>query len=163
MTDAEHLTIHLERTFSGDPWHGPALMAILEGVTATEAARRPAPGAHSIWELVRHITAWKREVARRLGRYPAGEPAEGDWPAVDDTSDPAWVAAVADLRAAHAQLLSALVRLSAVELHEPVTDPRDPAVRTGLSRHDTVTGIIDHDVYHAGQIALAKKLVGIGR
>ncbi len=159
MTSSERLIVHLDRTFAGDPWHGSSLMTILEDVTASQAGRRPASAVHSIWELVRHIAAWKREVTRRLGGHPAGEPADGDWPPVTDTSEAAWAAALADLRAAHAGLLAAIARLDQSALNERVRDDRDPALGASLSRHDTIDGLIDHDVYHAGQVALVKRMV----
>jgi len=62
----------LEHTFNGPAWHGPALLELLADVNAGKAAARPIAGAHSIWELVLHIAAWDKAVARRL----AGDRAE---------------------------------------------------------------------------------------
>jgi hypothetical protein len=56
----------LARTYSGDPWHGPSLRSILEGINGAEANARPIPGAHSIAELAAHILAWREETLRRL-------------------------------------------------------------------------------------------------
>jgi hypothetical protein len=52
------------RILDGDPWYGAAIMEVLEGITHQQAAARPIPGAHNIWELVLHMTGWVREVTR---------------------------------------------------------------------------------------------------
>ena len=146
----------LQREYSGDPWHGSPMLAILEGVDAARAARKPIAGAHSIWELVLHVTGWKREVARRLSGAPAGEPASGDWPPVGDTTEARWQAALDDLGAAHRELVVATEALPESRLFEPTNDPRDRPLGTGVSYYVLLHGAVQHDVYHAGQIALLK-------
>src|SRR5262245_24212984 len=64
MSEIDRLVDELERDHAGDPWHGSPVKAILRGVTAAEAASRIVPQAHTIWELVLHMTAWKDEVRR---------------------------------------------------------------------------------------------------
>ena len=66
MKEAAHIADQLERAYSGHAWHGPSLRFLLRGVTAKQAARRPSPSAHTIWELVLHITAWDRVVCERI-------------------------------------------------------------------------------------------------
>jgi uncharacterized damage-inducible protein DinB len=146
----------LLRTFEGDPWHGSSTRALLADVTARDAARRPAGQAHSIWELVLHMTGWADEVRRRIGGRAAQDPDGGDWPPVPEVSDAAWAAAVARLTEAHHALAAAVRRLSDAELEAPVTDLRDPAAGSGLSRYLTLHGLIHHTVYHSGQIGLVK-------
>jgi hypothetical protein len=68
----------LARSVSGDPWHGPSLDALLGDVTPEQAAAHPVPGAHSIVEIVRHVTAWTEEVELRLRGEAPGQPAAGD-------------------------------------------------------------------------------------
>jgi uncharacterized damage-inducible protein DinB len=151
----------LTREFDGDPWHGPSLKAVLNGVTASQAAAKPSPGAHSIWELVLHMTGWKREVASRLRGAEAGEPAAGDWPAVGEPSQARWRAAKDDLARAQTELLDALRALPPARLHRPVRDVRDRRLGTGMTVYQTIYGLIQHDAYHSGQAALVKKLVTI--
>lgn len=157
MTEILRILDQLEREHSGDPWHGSPMMAILDGIDAARAARRPISGGHSIWELVLHVTGWKREVASRLGGAPAGEPAAGDWPAVGDPTDARWRAAVDDLGAAHRELIAAVKGLDESRLLEPTKDPRNRPLGTGVSYYVLLHGAVQHDVYHAGQIALLKK------
>jgi uncharacterized damage-inducible protein DinB len=150
----------LERVHAGDPWHGSSRAAILKGVTAVQAAKRPGPGAHSIWELVLHMEAWTREVARRLGGAMAAEPEMGDWPEVRDTSDASWIAAQRSLDAAHREILSALDALPGDRLHSRVGDARDPALGSGVSYAAMLRGLAQHDAYHSGQIAMVRKVLG---
>ena len=159
MSDSEITRIvdQFQREHAGDPCHGSPMLAILEGIEAAQAARKPIAGAHSIWELVLHVTGWKREVAHRLSGAPAGEPAAGDWPTVGDPTEQGWQAALDDLGAAHRELVAATTALPESRLFEPTNDPRNRPLGTGVSYYVLLHGAVQHDVYHAGQIALLKK------
>ena len=159
MSEITRLIDELEREHSGDPWHGSPMLDILDGVNAATAAHKPFPGAHSIWELVLHATGWKREVARRTMGAPAGEPANGDWPEVGEPTEARWNAALDDLNAAHLELISAVSALPEARLFEPTNDPRNRPLGTGVSYYVLLHGAVQHDVYHAGQIAVMKKLL----
>ena len=149
----------LRRTHDGDPWYGSSRVRLLAGVSALDAARRPTGAAHSIWELVLHMTAWTDEVRRRLTGAEAGPPEAGDWPAVGEVSDVAWARALERLAAAHAALLADAERLSPHDLARPVGDARDPALGTGVTRAGLLVGLAQHDAYHTGQLALTRRLV----
>jgi uncharacterized damage-inducible protein DinB len=142
---------------SGDAWHGPALAELLVGISARDAAARPVPGAHSIWELVLHLTGWAREVTRRLQGGTPGLPPEGDWPAVVAVTEPAWDTARADLVAAHDRLMEEVTRLPDGALDQRVGQSRDQPLATGVTVRQTLHGVAQHDAYHGGQIALLKK------
>lgn len=157
MSQPERLADLIERITTGDPWHGPNLATLLADLTAEQAHRRPAPGAHSIWELVLHMTGWAREVEARLAGGVAGEPTAGDWPAVTDASEGAWRAARNDVFAAHASLAAALRALDDAALDRPVIDYRDRAAGTGLSKFVTLHGLVHHTVYHSGQIGMLRR------
>ena len=159
MSEIHRILDELQREHEGDPWHGSPLRTILEGITHEQAARRPLPNAHSIWELVLHITAWKGEVARRLGGAPAGEPQEGDWPSVGEPTGERWEAARARLEVVHRDLIGAIRVLPEQKLFESTKDVRDRETGGGVSHYVLLHGIVQHDVYHAGQIALLKKAV----
>ena len=79
-SDFEALRVDLHQVYDGDPWHGSSITAVLAGIDAEMAAQRPIPGAHTIWEIVLHMTAWTREVASRVRGADAKNPPE-DWPA----------------------------------------------------------------------------------
>lgn len=150
----------LTRIAAGDPWHAGNVEQLLDGVTAEQAARHPIPGAHSIWELVLHMTGWTREVLARLDGAAAGEPAAGDWPAVTDHSEAVWAEATRALFESHAALAKRAAAFTDEALAQPVTDYRDRAAGTGLSKLLTLHGLAHHTVYHAGQIAIVKRALG---
>jgi uncharacterized damage-inducible protein DinB len=149
----------LQREHEGDPypWHGSPLRTLLAGVTPEVAAARPIRNVHSVWEIVLHMTAWKNEVRRRLGGAPAGTPQEGDWPDVPAPTAEAWKSAVANLEQAHSDLIEVVRKLPEAKLHEPTNDQRDREAGSGVSHYVLLHGIVQHDVYHSGQIALVRK------
>lgn len=152
MKEMERIAELLERADSGDAWHGDSLAAILADVATGEAAARPIPDAHSIWELVLHIAVWQRVVTKRLGGE-AWEPTPAeDWPAETMTGDAAWRQAGHALGATRAALKAALLSFDERRLGETVPGK-------SYSFHVMAHGIIQHDLYHAGQIALLKRAV----
>ena len=157
MTEIDRIVDELEREHGGDPWHGNPLRQILDGVDHRQAALRPLAKAQTIWETVLHIVAWKNEVRRRVGGAPAGAPIEGDWPTPPPASAEGWRDALAGLEASHRALVAAVAGLREPALFEPTTDPRERETGLGVSHYVLLHGIVQHDVYHAGQIALLKK------
>ena len=160
MSEAARLIDQFKRAHDGDPWHGSPVKAILTGVTAMQAARKPPNGAHSIWELVLHMTAWRNEVAERATGKPSGQPAAGDYPEVGDPTPARWRAALAALDASHERLVSVVHDMSDTHLLKPTNDPRNGPLGTGVSYYELLHGIVQHDAYHAGQIAILKKVLG---
>jgi uncharacterized damage-inducible protein DinB len=124
---------------------------------ATSASARPLPAAHCIWEIVLHVTAWTGEVTRRLGGAPPTQPAEGDWPQVGPPTPERWQAALAALAEAHVVLERAVLDLPPEEWRQLVGGERDIAAGTGVTKAQLVNGLVQHDAYHAGQIALLRK------
>lgn len=157
MNEIFRIVDQLEREHAGDPWHGSPLSAILDGVTAEEAAARPLPGAHTIWELVLHMTGWKSEVRRRLSGAPAGDPEAGDWPAVGEATLERWAQARENLELAHRLLVSAVKEFPEANLYIPANDTRNRELGIGVTYYELLHGIVQHDVYHAGQIAILKR------
>lgn len=142
----------LDEAFSRKAWHGPNLWGALRGVTPQQAARRPAPDRHNIWEIAVHAAYWKHIVRRRItGNRRLRFPLRGkDWfVRPDDAGESAWRADLALLRDQHAELHTLVVGLSSAD----VAGDADGARRARLIR-----GIAAHDVYHAGQIQLLKRL-----
>jgi hypothetical protein len=106
MREVDRIIDQLKRSVDGGAWHGPALLELLEGVTATQAAARPPSGAHTIWEIVHHCTVWMGQISLRLhGNTEKDLPPDKDWPphpsSVDDQS---WQATISRLRKAHQAL-----------------------------------------------------------
>jgi uncharacterized damage-inducible protein DinB len=157
MKETERLREELRRSLEGDAWHGAPLQQVLADVDAARAAAKPIPGAHSIWELVVHVTAWVREVARRCDGGVPWIPPEADWPVVSDTSQAAWRVVMDDLRRAHVELDAALSRFPDERLDEIVGGERDAPLGVGVSWQVLLHGVAQHNAYHAGQMALLKK------
>jgi len=142
MTETERIVDELRRAHDRGAWHGPSAREGLEGITAPAAASHPIPGAHSIWELVLHLTAWRGEVMRRLQGTEPGLPPEGDWPPVGDTSEAGWAEARRRLEDSHRQLAAAVARFADDQLDQPVgRKPPEPALG------------------NMGQVAILKKVV----
>src|SRR3954470_16083489 len=154
MSQVESLADQLERAFRGGAWHGPAVAETLAGLDADAAAARPLPGAHSIWEVVHHLTVWNDAPRRRLdGEGMQNLPTERDWPPVGDVSAGAWQAAITSLEESHAALHARVLELTDAQLDDAVAGS-DPTVRGMLF------GVLQHNAYHAGQIALQRKGTG---
>jgi uncharacterized damage-inducible protein DinB len=154
----QFLIDQVERAHAGDAWHGSSRASLLADVSADEARHRPVPPLHSIWELVLHMTAWTREVTRRLEGHMASEPEMGDWPSIPASPDErSWRAAIATLDEAHVALRKAVGAIDASRLTAPVNDARNRELGTGVTFAQTINGLVQHDAYHCGQIASVKK------
>lgn len=157
-SDLEALRHDLHQLYDGDPWHGSSIKTVLEGIDADTAALRPLSHAHTIWELVLHMTSWTREVASRVGGADAKDPV--DWPEPSFAgAGAAWEAAKRDLAAAHAELEAKVAGLGPDDLLRWVGDQRDPRLGTGLPVGTVMRGLLQHDAYHQGQIAILRRAV----
>lgn len=158
MPRSAKIAKRIERTVTGPMWHGPALVDVLDGVQHDRAAAKPIAGAHSIWEIVLHVTAWAEIARLRVAGQATEDPTpEQDWPPVPVSgsdpqfeSDPAWRLAVARMGEAHRQLATD-VRL----LDDEKLDALVPGLTYSVST--LLHGIVEHGTYHGGQIALLKK------
>jgi uncharacterized damage-inducible protein DinB len=151
MSESKRIGDQLRRSFEGTAWHGPSLEEVLPGVTAETAAAHPIPGVHSIWEIVLHIATWEDIVRRRLeGEDFDDPPPEIDWkPAVND-DEHSWQAALDGLKSANLALRDAISRIDDSRLKEIIP-------RKNYSVYYMLHGVIQHDLYHGGQIAILKK------
>lgn len=144
----------LDEGYEKKAWHGPNLKGSLRGVHAAEAAWRPRPGRHNMWEVAVHAAYWKYAVRRRLTGEKRGAFAlrGSNWFGRPDApTDEAWRADLAMLDAEHRRLREVVARLTGKALHGKARGSR--------YRGDTlVYGVAAHDVYHAGQIQLLKRL-----
>jgi len=152
-SEVDRIRDQLRRAFEGEAWHGPSVLALLDGVTAQQAAGHPIQGAHSIWELTLHIAAWERACKRRLEGDPAQLTDQEDWP-ISDTSEAAWEQTKQQLIDNHRELMDAIARVDESRLNEPIINDANVPYS---SVYVTLQGVVQHDLYHAGQIAMVKK------
>jgi len=151
MSRARHLGSSLERTMTGPMWHGPALADVLKGVTAERAAAHPIAGAHSIWEIVLHITAWAEIARARLKGQRTGEATtEEDWPPVTATDEAAWTRVLERLSACHREIAADARAFDEARLDQKLANLE-------YSADVLLRGIVEHGTYHGGQIALLKR------
>ena len=140
----------LRRAAEGEAWHGPSIMEILNGVDSATAAARPVAGAHSIWEILHHITAWTVAVLRRLNGQVVELTGPDDWPPATAAGEDAWQSAIASFREAQQALLARIKTMTSDELSRPAPGKEYTA---SFMLH----GLVQHHLYHAGQVAILKK------
>jgi DinB superfamily len=144
-----------DQAFTAPSWHGTPLRGSLRGVSARAAVWRPGPKRHCIWDLVLHTAYWKCMVRRRLLRDPeVAFPREGaNWPALPKTRTNAeWQRDRRLLDEQHRLLRRAIARLRPADLGRRGWHSKWPIKAE-------VYGIASHDLYHAGQIQVLKRLM----
>src|SRR5262245_30472262 len=157
--DARRVRLDLiDEAFDHRSWHGTTLLGSLRGVSATRAAARPSPRRHNIWELAVHAAYWKYAVCRRLTGEQRGSFAlEGSncvaKPVAHLNRERAWKEDVRLLVDEHRRLKEAIARIDTRRLSKPVGSEK-------YSAAFLIRGIAAHDLYHAGQIQLLKRLGG---
>ncbi|MGA9354066.1 MAG: DinB family protein [Terriglobales bacterium] len=154
MSETTHIADQLRRAFYGGAWHGDSLYEILTGVTAAQAAARPIKNAHSIWELVLHIAAWDGAVRRRMTGVAVALSDAENFPPVSDTSDAAWGRTLEEVRRVHDELTAAVTHFPEADLMKPVPGKHGAHYNFAYM----LDGLAQHELYHAGQIALLKKM-----
>jgi len=149
-TELERLDEQLRCAFEGGSWHGPSVREALDGVTAEDAWRHPIAGAHSIWELVLHLSGTYSLILRRLNGDATDLSPEEDWPAVESPSTTNWTGALNVLRSLNQQLRAAVQHFSPESLDQPLGNRK-------YSAYEQFIGVTQHDLYHAGQIVLLRR------
>jgi uncharacterized damage-inducible protein DinB len=153
MSECSRLADQIRRAFEGQAWHGDALLEILDHVNAETAAARPIKNVHSIWELVLHIAAWDNAVLRRTGGAAVTLTDKENFPEIKDASEAAWRKTIDSLKNTHAELVKAVASFSDSRLHEQVPGKKE----SYYNFFYMFSGIVQHELYHAGQIAILKK------
>lgn len=148
------LATAVRATITGPMWHGPTLRDAVAGLSAEQAARHPIAGAHSIWELVAHVGAWADIARERIAGRRVDVTPERNFPLVGDASETAWADAVLVMEARYEALADAVASLDADALRREA-GAGQPSVGV------VVRGVIEHGVYHAGQISLLRRVLGI--
>ena len=149
-SEAGRIADQLRRAFDGSAWHGPALLELLEDVDAATAAAKPLAHVHSIWELVLHIAVWDEAGLRRVSGEKWQPKGLANFPAVTTATDGAWRKAVAATKRTHETLVKTVAGLPDSRLKERIPGKR-------YDFYHLLHGIAQHELYHAGQIAILKK------
>jgi len=157
-SDLQQLIAIIDQAYDRRSWHGTNLRGSIRGLSAAQAAWRPADGRHNIWELVVHAAYWKYNVRRRLtGEARTSFPLKGsNWfERPTEATETAWRSDIALLDETHRSLHEVVTAVPATRLHQKVGAGRD-------TRFTLISGIAAHDLYHAGQIQLLKRLQAEG-
>jgi len=153
MTESVRLADQIRRAFEGTAWHGDSVLELLAGVNAKTAAAKPVKGAHSIWELLLHIAAWDDAVRRHIGGEAVDLSDAQNFPPVKDVSEAAWRQAVESVKQTHNELIKAVAVFPDARLQDPVPGKTE----NYYNFFYLFSGIVQHEIYHAGQISLLKK------
>ncbi len=149
------LLAQLDEAFDRRSWHGTNLRGSLRGMDAAGASWRPAPGRHNAWEIAVHAAYWKYAAWRRLTGERRGSfarPGSNWFPSPARATAEAWRKDVALLTACHDRLRAVVAGLSDADLDRRAAGGKETVGRL-------VRGIAAHDLYHAGQIQLLKRLM----
>lgn len=150
MTEVVRLHDQLHRSYWGDAWHGPSLKDVLSGVSAVKAASKPLRNAHSIWEIVLHVNAWLDAARRRIEGEKLNLTDEQDWPALKKKGPQAWKETLQILENTQILLEDTVKQLPDARLSDNLTGG-------AYTIYFQLQGIIQHTLYHTGQIALLRK------
>ena len=150
MNECERIADQLRRAFERSAWHGPAVLELLKDVNAANAAAKPMADVHSIWELLLHIEAWDRAGMVRMAGQKCQLKGKDNFPPVNNPNESAWRAAVTQVKRTHDQLVRMVEALPEERLRDRVPGKK-------YDFYHMLHGIAQHELYHAGQIAILKK------
>lgn len=151
-TEAAGIADQLQRAFYGSAWHGPAVMELLADVDAATAAAKPVQNVHSIWELLLHVAAWDAAAITRISGSKCQLTGDANFPPVTRRTESAWRTTVSEAKRTHDKLVKAVSGLSDRRLRDRVPGKR-------YNFYHLLHGIAQHELYHAGQMAILKKLL----
>ena len=155
MKTGEKLIKELEEVLSGQPWYGQSVYDILSRVTFESAYEKPLPGVHNVAKIILHMLSWTEEVMDRLnGMAASSNPSSGDWPETGAPDEQKWQLWIDDLKLANVNLLKIIRDFPENQWQEPTNDTRYEQAAT---YEELVQGFIQHQIYHAGQIAILVK------
>jgi uncharacterized damage-inducible protein DinB len=153
MTETFRLADQIRRAFEGSAWHGDSVLELLAEVNAKTASAKPIKDAHSIWEILLHIAAWDDAVTRRIGGTAVTLTDAQNFPAITDTGEAAWGQAIETTKKTHHELIRSVAAFPDSRLAEQVPGK----TQNYYNFYYMFSGIVQHELYHAGQIALLKK------
>lgn len=150
MKETKRIAEQLKRAMEGVAWHGPAVLEILSKIDATTACERPIDNIHTIAELTGHITTWHRAVLERLKGADFEPNRDDNWPTYENLGGEQWEAIKKDLNESYQMLYHKIIELSDNSLEKLA-----PGKQYDI--YHMLHGVIQHDLYHAGQMAILRK------
>jgi hypothetical protein len=150
MSEVDRIVVRFDQVMHGSAWHGDAGWEILKDISPEAAAKRAIPDAHSIWEIVMHMIFWEEVATERLAGKRAGLIEERNFPAMPKATQEHWDKTVNQFRDSNHKFRAALSKLEVSRLDELSAAGK-------RTFYDEAHGLIEHHIYHLGQIALLKK------
>lgn len=144
--ESRRIADQLERSWRGEAWHGPSVRELLKDVDEAAALRRPIVSAHTIWELLLHISTWEHVALLRIRGTEHEPPDEENFPKPSGS----WADALAAADAVHDELVREVRSFTDDKLWEK-SPGRDH------NQYFLLHGVVQHNIYHAGQITMLKK------
>ena len=159
MTTSDKLEQELQNVLSGNPWYGNSVYSIIEQVSFEAAFEKAQGASHTIAEIVLHMLAWTEEVIDRMNGKVAGKPLSGDWPSTGSPDEQKWQNYVNDLKLVNVNLLGLIQKFPGEKWNEPMNDERNGELGAGITYEELLNGLIQHHIYHSGQIALLNRII----
>ena len=142
---AQTIAQRLDIIYNGEPWFGESLITKLKNVTETNAFKQPVNNKHSIAEILSHMEYWRKRFTLEVqGKTPPEFSEVENWPEVNTLKKLGWKKLQASFDETHIELVNALKKANGKLSEELITN---------------LNGMVDHDVYHLGQIGIVKSLV----
>lgn len=156
--ETQQLIQQLKESYQGDPWFGRNMQTILSEINAERAVQKPANNQHSILDLLYHIINWRQFTINRLQGSLKNDLhyfEQHDWQQLNHSDKTLWGKGLQELESSQQNLLEVLSNMNDEQLNEPVKE-------RSYTNRSLINGIIQHDIYHLGQIAYIKKLLTAG-
>lgn len=150
---SQQLIDQLKQITNGDPWHGNSVFTIFKQADDS-IIHKKLPQIHTIAEIVLHLVAWNEEAISRLKGNTASAPARGDWPGASNYT---WGELIGMFKQSYKDLHNTILEITEEQWLSPTRDERQPALGTGVTYEELVHGLMQHFVYHSGQVALLVK------
>jgi uncharacterized damage-inducible protein DinB len=152
MNEQKRIANLFKQLFNGHPWIDVNIVESLSTITAKQAASRPLQECNTIWEIVNHMVAWRKNVLCRMNDEVIETPSHNYFEPVTDQSEEAWAQTKIDLENSQSEWAQYLEQLDTKEFDKiyPIT---------GLTYYEHILGIVQHDAYHLGQIVMLRKVV----
>ncbi len=159
MSTSEKLINQLNEVLAGNPWYGPNVYDTLAKVGFEAAYEKPPGSIHNIAGLLLHMIAWTEEVIDRLNGKTASDPASGDWPETGAPDEQKWQNYVDDLKLVNVNLQGVISKFPDEQWSEQIDDQR--GFTPVATYEELVQGLIQHHIYHLGQISLLLRITQI--
>jgi uncharacterized damage-inducible protein DinB len=158
MTTSEKLEQELQKVLSGNPWYGNSVYGIIEQVSFEAAFEKAQGASHTIAEIVLHMLAWTEEVIDRMNGKVASKPLSGDWPSTGSPDEQKWQNYVNDLKLVNVNLLGVIQDFHEEKWDELINNAGNSEAGE-ITNEELVEGLIQHHIYHAGQIAILNRII----